>query len=131
MRNEDMRQRKENVDMRNEQQSRRKADRQKGHTRSTPKDAKKKTKTRKLARLLITKLQDLQCAVLVTMYECQIGQKESSTYQINPATSAKLALAWAAGLESERLVERNQVFMSDNRNPICDLGLPDTVDIRL
>jgi hypothetical protein len=59
-------------------QEEKKADRQKGHTRSTPKDAKKKKKQRPpgtLGHLLITKLQDLQDAVLVKCIPC--GVKES------------------------------------------------------
>lgn len=51
--------------------------------------------------------------------------------QINPAASAELTLARSAVLETKRLVKRNQMVMRDDCNAVCDLSLPDPLDVRL
>ena len=76
--------------------------------------------------LLGAKLQNLFPSQLYS----QIHWEECS-YQIHPATSAELTLAGATRLETERFIERNQVVVGDDRNPIGNLGLPDTLNIRL
>lgn len=63
-------------------------------------------------------------------YHRRRKQEVAGTYQIDPATSAELALARSAVLESEGLVEGNQVVMSDDGNALCNLRFPDPLDIR-
>lgn len=51
------------------------------------------------------------------------------SYHIHPATTAELALAGAVRLETEGFIEGNKVVVSDNGNPIGNLGVPDALNI--
>lgn len=53
------------------------------------------------------------------------------TYHIGPAATAKLTLARPTILESKRLVEWDQMLVNNDRQAICNLCLPDPMDVRL
>lgn len=73
-------------------------------------------------------------AELQNLLNCQcrsLGQVRRIPYHIYPSTAAELALARSARLKTKGLVERNQVVVGNDRNPVGNLGLADAVNIRL